>query len=305
MNTTFDQNHIEAILGLEQLEEHIGQKDFRFQQQRIQELIKNMKLGSAEQADLQARLTAVQERQKSYQSDQSQGVLQALDAKLNQAKELMGTGEVEISFEDQQKNYSLAYNLLEEVHQTLELEKYSLTRQDRDNCWTELKAIRNTLRKARQQATADLSGRLDALYIQAQEAIDTQRYREAKESFQALQREANHLPLRREQRQQVQERFNSLWEQLQVKGKSQREAAQQRRADGIRKLEDALHRVESFILHKEQDIKHQEERSQAAHWNEVDPIERQLQKDRAALDDAKRRQSELNAKLEDARNRKR
>lgn len=302
MNTTFDQNHIEALLGLEQLEQHIGQKDFRFQQQRIQELIKNMKLGSDEQADLQARLSAVQERQKSYQSEQSQGVLQAVDAKLNQAKALI---ETEASFEDQQKNYGQAYNLLEEVHHTLEFEKYSLTRQDRDNCWTELKATRNTLRKARQQATSDLSGRLETLYAQAQEAIDTQRYREAKESFQALQREANQLPLRREQRQQVQEKFNSLWEQLQIKGKTQREAAQQRRADGIRKLEDALHRVESFILHKEQDIKHQEERSQAAHWNEVDPIERQLQKDRAALDDAKRRQSELTAKLEDARTKKR
>ena len=127
------------------------------------------------------------------------------------------------------------------------------------------------------------------------------RFREAKEAFQALQRDVNQLPLRREHRQMWREKFNALWEQLQATGKSQREAAQQRQVDGKRKLEEALLKVEAFIVRKEQDLKASEARMNDARWDEVDPIEKQLKRDQDALKDSRRRQAELKAKLDDNR----
>lgn len=300
MNSAFDQNHIEALLALEQLETQIGQKGFRHELQRLNELLKSMKLSSEEQKEFQERLNALQERQNSWQSEQSRGLLESVQQKLDQARALMQPVE---PFETQQAHFQQAYDVLESLHHLLEFERFNLTRQDRDASWEQLKACRYSLREARNAASAQVASHAEMLFAQAQKAVESQRFREAKESFQALQKEVNQLPLQREARAKFRERFNTLWEQLQAQGKQQREAAQQRRAEGLRKLEDALHRVESFIVRKEQEIKQQEQRAQEAHWNEVDPLEKQLAKDKEALEDSRRRQSELKAKIEDARSR--
>lgn len=288
MNPSQEQNRQEALLALEQLSEGVGQRGFHHHQQRFQELLKSLKLAGPELEEIQARLEELKSKHHSWQSEQSGVVKRQAEEKLAAARELFKT------FQFQQ-----AYDALEEIHHLLEFERQSLTREDRDACWDALKAARKELREARSHAAEQVETQAQAWFDEAKQAIETRRFREAKDAFQALQREVNQLPLRRDQRQQWREKFNELWEQLQASGKTQREAAQQRQVEGRRKLEEALSKVESFINRKEQDLKAAEARMGEAHWHEVDPIEKQVKRDRDALEDARRRQRELKAKLED------
>ncbi|PKL75437.1 MAG: hypothetical protein CVV27_15395 [Candidatus Melainabacteria bacterium HGW-Melainabacteria-1] len=299
MNPSTEQNRQEALLALEQLAEHVGQKGFHFHQQRIQDLLKTLKLNGPDLEDVQNQFEAIKTQHQSGQSEQSQVVRADVEAKLAAARALF-----EPQDPSQPANFQQAYDALEEIHLLLEFERHRLTRSDRDNCWDALKATRNDLRTARGQAATQLDAKAERCFAEARQAVENNRYREAKETFQALQREVNQLPLRRDQRAQWRERFNQLWEQLQTQGKAQRETAQQRNLDGQRKLTEALLRVESFIARKEEDLKASEARMDGAHWHEVDPIEKQVKRDKDALEDARRRQAELKAKIEDAQNRK-
>lgn len=301
MNSSQEQNRQEALLALEQLSDLVGQRGFHHQQQRFQELLKSLKLAGPELEDVQQQFNEVTGRHNAQLSEQSTQLRQQVEEKIAAARALF-TGDID--WEHQQSNGQRAYDLLEEVHQQLETARYQLTREDRDACWDTLKATRKALRDARQQASAQVEEQAQVWYDEALQAVEGLRFREAKDAFQTLQRYVNQLPLRREQRQQWREKFNQLWEQLQAKGREQREAAQQRQADGKRRLEEALSKVEAFISRKEQDVQSAEARMSEAHWHEVDPIEKQLARDKAALIDARRRQTELSAKLDDSRNRK-
>lgn len=303
MNSSQEQNRQEALLALEQLNEQVGQKGFNYHQHRLQDLLKSLKLAGPELEEIQAELEALKTRHRSWQSEQSQAVRATVSEKLAAARALMAPGEE--GFEGRQTRFQQAYDALEEIHHLLEFERQNLTREDRDACWDELKALRGELRGARSEASSQIETQAESYFAEAREAVENRRFREAKDIFQALQREVNQLPLRRDQRAQWRERFNQLWEQLQAKGKEQRAAAQARNVDGVRKLEEALQKVEVFISRKEEDLKGAEARMEGAHWHEVDPIEKQVQRDRDALEDAKRRQGELKAKLEDAKSRQR
>lgn len=302
MNPSQEQNRQEALLALEQLSELVGQRGFHHHLTRIQELLKSLKLVEPELGEINAQLEALRNRHHSWLSEQSSAMRQQVEEKLAAARALFAPGG---KWEEQQANFQKAYDGLEELHHLLEFERQSLTREDRDACWDALKAARKDLRETRNQASDQIEAQAEVWYQEAKHAVETFRFREAKDTFQALQRDVNQLPLRREHRQQWRDKFNTLWEQLQANGKAQREAAQQRQVDGRRKLEEALLKVESFIARKEQDLQVSEARMSDAHWHEVDPIEKQVQRDKHALEDARRRQSELKAKLEDNRSRKR
>ncbi len=302
MNPSHEQNRIEALLALEQLEEQAGQKGFGYHLNRFQELLRSLKLPESELEDINARLAAVQSTHRTGQSERSQVVRAGVDEKLSAARALFASAEG--TFQERQTRFQQSYDALEEIHQLLEFERQNLTREDRDASWDALKASRNELRSLRGEAAGQIESEAEALFAEAKQAVENRRFREAKEAFQALQREVNQLPLRRDQRTQWRDRFNQLWEQLQANGKAQREAAQQRNADGQKRLEEALQRVETFIHRKEEDLKTAEARMQDAHWHEVDPIEKQVSRDKDALEDARRRQADLKAKIEDAKSRK-
>ncbi|HEY9840814.1 MAG TPA: hypothetical protein V6D23_10190 [Candidatus Obscuribacterales bacterium] len=301
MNPSQEQNRQEALLALEQLSEQVGLKGFNHHLQRVQELLKSMKLVEPELGEIQAKLDEMQTRHRSWQSGQSQALRNTVEEKIAAAKALYAG---EAGGTEQQTGFQQAYDALEEVHHLLEFERQNLTREDRDDCWNLLKTTRKELRDARNQVADQIEAQAETWYLEAKEAVENRRFREAKDIFQALQRDVNQLPLRRDQRSQYREKFNGLWELLQVAGKAQREASQQRQVEGRRKLEEALSKVESFIARKEQDLKAAEARMGDAHWHEVDPIEKQVQRDKDALEDARRRQTELKAKLEDAGRRK-
>lgn len=308
MNPSHEQNRIEALLALEQLEEQAGQKGFGYHLNRFQELLKSLKMSESELEEINARLSAVQGSHRSGQTERSQIVRKTAEDKLAAARALFAPAEGseagEGTFQERQTRFQQAYDALEEIHQLLEFERQNLTREDRDTCWDALKASRNELRALRGEAAGQIEAQAEALFAEAKLAVEGRRFREAKEAFQALQRDVNQLPLRRDQRTQWRDRFNGLWEQLQASGKTQREAAQLRNADGQKRLEEALQRVETFITRKEEDLKTAEARMQDAHWHEVDPIEKQVARDKDALEDARRRQADLKAKIEDAKARK-
>lgn len=301
MNPSQEQNRQEALLALEQLSELVGQRGFHHHQQRFQELMKSLKLVDPELSEIKGQFEELQAKHNGWLSEQSSTLRQQVEEKIEAAKALFSGNS---DWENQQANFQQAYDSLEEVHQQLEAERFSLTREDRDASWDALKATRKSLRDIRQQAAGQVEEQAQAWFEEAKQAVENLRFREAKDTFQALQRNVNQLPLRRDHRQQWREKFNTLWEQLQANGKVQREAAQQRQADGRRKLEEALGKVESFIARKEQDIQSAEARMGDAHWHEVDPIEKQLHRDKDALADARRRHAELTAKLDDPRNRR-
>ena len=71
----------------------------------------------------------------------------------------------------------------------------------------------------------------------------------------------------------------------------------------MQKLEEALHRVESFIHTREGELKNQQERLQETHWHEVEQLEKKVSRDEAQLKDAHRRKIEIQAKIEDAQKR--
>lgn len=138
---------------------------------------------------------------------------------------------------------------------------------------------------------------------QAIAVVENPSLREAREGFKALQQALGALPLKPKDRQHFRNVFDKLWHRLQERSQAHRIEWQQRQQEGIRRLEEALHKVESFIQRKTLEIQTQEQRLANSNWHQQDQIEQDIQKNKAVLEDACRRQSELQTKLADARQR--
>lgn len=308
MNSTLsqEQNLQEAELALERLKEHVGQGSFQKQRQRTESLLQELKLDAATLAPIQERLQKMVSEQKEIRSESSDKIRQEVLELLAEARQLavLPEGELAEIWEVAKTAFQSAQDKIELARTRLEMERRDLTREHQDECWTDLKSIRKELKRVRHELSQLLKETAETLYLKAEDAVQNQSLlREAREIFKDCQKQVNHLALRREQRKDYHSRFNRLWETLQERSAQHREERRQRQEEGLHKLEEALRRVESFIAGREPDLKAQQERLQDTHWHEVDRLEKQVSRDEQELTDALRRRSEIQAKIEDARNR--
>lgn len=296
MSETAAQNLIEAQLALENLEAQIGQSNFRREVAQTRELLESLKLGG-EGSEMSLKLKAIQDRHHDLHAGQSGQLRAEIEQELEGIKTQLNPSEP-APWAEAQTRFQEIYQALEKMHLRLEKERFQLNRADSDACWTLLKSLRSELRQRRQELQGQLTGEVQTILDQATDNVrNTQHLGQARETFKALQQQFHQLPLRRDQRQAGRDHFDLLWKELQERSQQFRAERQQRQQDGMRRMEEALQNVESFLQRKEPELQVLEERFAAAHWHEVEPIEKQLNRDRRAVEDAKRRQRELLSKL--------
>lgn len=302
--TPVSQNYQEALLALEQLESLLEGSGFRREVQKTEALLQNMTLSAEEKEPLQARLEALKQKQQNWRSEHSSETKSMLEGLLADIERQLELPADSANWEQQRNQLNEAQNLLDQTMEKLKAVGRELTKADEDECWQAFKQLRRNHKRLRQQISQDLATSAENLLQEAKAAVaDERSLRRAREIFKESQSQVNQMPLWRETRQRFQQAFNELWKELQLRSREQREASQQRQEAGLQKLEDALSRVELLLERKREDLHHHEERMQEAHWNEVDPLERQQQRLQADVADAERRQQELQAKIADARNR--
>lgn len=299
-----EQNYQEGLLALEQLEEKAESPGFEKEVRRLEYLLKNLKLTEAAQESLSARLektksTLLESRQKA-----SAEVKAEVDNALEQLAALVVIPEGYIGevWEAASKRFDEAKVQLEATQEILKSKGRALIREEQDAAWQTFKALRKTYKKVRRQISDDLIQEAEKLYAQAEAAVSkSNALKDARNTFKDMQTAVNALPLWRQQRQVFRKKFNALWQQLQEKNKASQGERQQRQTDGLQRLEEALERVNLLVAQKTESLDLQEQRLNDAHWSEVDPIERQFNRDERDLKSALRRQKELLAKVADAR----
>jgi hypothetical protein len=299
-----EQNTLELEIALENIENLVGGPGFSRELQNIESLLKHMRMPAEQSAPLLARIEAMRSQQQNERNEASTNLRNEVDERLNGVSvPTQEETQVAEDFKSLQSQLQKAWQALEDIRLWLELEGRRLNRADRDACWQSLKALRSQQYEARQILQGRLVERADILIKEAIEVVENPSLRDAREGFKNLQKELGGMPLKPIDRQRFRTEFDKLWNRLQERSKQHREERQQRQEDGIRRLEDALQKVESFIERKEPEIQTQEQRLEQTGWHEQDQIERRIAQDKEALEDARRRQGELQAKLADARNR--
>jgi hypothetical protein len=299
-----EQNTLELEIALENLENLVGGPGFSRELQNVEGLLKHMRMSAEQAAPLQARLDALRGQQQTQRNEASTGLRSEVEERLTGIS-VPTPEEAQASddFKTLQSQLQKAWQALEDSRLWLEMEGRRLNRTDRDACWLTLKTLRSQQYEARQILQGRLVERAEALVQEAGEVVENTSLRDAREGFKNLQQELGGMPLKPADRQRFRGEFDKLWNRLQERSKQHREERQQRQEDGIRRLEDALQKVESFIERKEPELQAQEQRLEQTGWHEQDQIERRIVQDKEALEDARRRQGELQAKLADARNR--
>lgn len=303
---TVSQNYQEALLLLEQLESQVQSHGFQRELSRSEELVKTLTLDPQEQIQLAAHIEGLKAKQESWKQEHSQALKQELEAAFSQIESAVQVPEQAISeiWESACQQLDGARNDLEKLQNKLKAEGRSLAKVDQDACWQRFKDLRKTQKKNRQNLSSALIQEAEALLIEAEAIVkDEPSLRLARENFQTRQQRVNKMPLWREQRQHFHQRFNTLWNELQVRSKGLREERQQRQEDGLHKLAEALERAQVWFKRKEEEFNANQDRYAQAHWHEVDPIEKQLERSRKDLAQAKRQTRELESKIADARKR--
>ncbi len=301
-----EQNYQEGLLALEQLEAKVEAPGFDKEVRRTEYFFKNLKLEDEKQQELMTRLEEVKAVLLAKRAEATAETKLKVDQALDALADLLVVPEGYIGdiFEASRQRFDEAKTRLETTQELLKTEGRSLVRPDQDAAWQRFKDLRKTYKKVRRQTSDALIKEAETLFNQAKEAVEnTSSLREAREQFKSLQRAVNELPLWRQQRQVFRKRFNELWQTLQDRSKAFRSERQQRQSDGLQRLEEALERVNQLVKQKTEAVEFQEERLNQAHWSEVDPIERQFNREERDLKSALRRQKELTAKIEDARKR--
>lgn len=306
MNETLTaQNLIEAELALDSLKERVGQSDFRRERQKTEALLKQLKLEPEALNRYLEKLEGLQSEQFAQFQDSSAQVRAELEAHLAEMPPLLEISPDALSqWEQAQEQLQKAQDQLETIRQHLDFQGRQMLKSDLDACWEQFKDYRKQLRQLRNGLFQQVDSTAQQLLQEAETAVNEEpQLRLARETFQTCQKQVNQLPLRREQRQQYHQRFDGLWKQLQQRSQQHRAERQQRQAEGLKRLEEALQRVESFIQRVEPELELQEQQLQEAHWHEAGSLEKQVQRNRDALEDAQRRRREIQAKLDDARQR--
>lgn len=306
MNETLSaQNLIEAELALERLKELVGQSDFRRERQKTEALLKQLKLEPEALSSYLEKLEGVQSEQFAQFQESSAEVRAELETHLAEMPPLLALAPDALSnWEQAQQQLNDARDKLDTVRQHLDFQGRKMLKSDLDACWEQFKDYRKQLRHLRNGLFQQVDGTAQQLLSEAESAVNEESQLSlAREAFQSCQKQINQLPLRREQRQHYHQHFDGLWKQLQQRSQQHRAERQQRQAEGLKRLEEALQRVESFIQRVEPELNLQEQQLQEAHWHEAGSLEKQVQRNRDALEDAQRRRREIQAKLDDARQR--
>lgn len=299
-----EQNYQEGLLALEQLEEKAESPGFEKEVRRLEYLLKNLKLTEAAQESLSARLEKTKHTLQARRQQASAEVKAEVDAALEQLAALVVVPEGYIGevWDTASKRFDEAKVQLEAAQELLKSKGRSLIREEQDAAWQTFKSLRKTYKKVRRQISDDLIQEAEKLYAQAEAAVNkSSGLKDARNAFKDMQTAVNALPLWRQQRQVFRKKFNALWQTLQEKNKVSQGERQQRQTDGLQRLEEALERVNLLVAQKTESLDLQEQRLNDAHWSEVDPIERQFNRDERDLKSALRRQKELLAKVADAR----
>ena len=303
---TVSQNFQEAQLVIEQLTSQVQSHGFRRELGRSEELLKNMTLDDPEKEALAAQIEGLKTQQESWKAENSQVLKQEFETALAEIEKSIVVPEQTISeiWDSARQQLEGARKQLESLQEKLKAEGRNLTKADQDACWQRYKDLRKTQKKNRNNLSSALISEAEG-YLSEAEAIvkNEDSLKLAREQFQVKQKQVNQMPLWREQRQRFHQRFNALWTELQARSKSLREDRQQRQEEGLQKLEEALEYTKKLVARKEEDNKVNEDRYNQARWHEVDPIEKHLQRSRKELDQALRKQRELEYKLADARKR--
>lgn len=303
---TVSQNYQEALLLLEQLESQVESHGFRRELSRSEELVKTLTLDPEEQVQLSAHIEGLKAKQESWKAEHSQALKQELETAFAQIEAALVVPEQAISeiWESACQQLDGARKDLETLQNKLKSEGRNLTKADQDLCWQQFKSLRKTQKKNRQNLSSALVTEAESHLREAETIVKSEpSLRLARENFQVKQRLVNQMPLWREQRQRFHKHFNALWNELQARSKSLREDRQQRQEDGLQKLEEALEQSQQWLARKEEDFNTNQDRYTQAHWHEVDPIEKQLERSRKDLAQAQRKVRELEYKIADARKR--
>ncbi len=299
-----EQNYQESLLALEQLEEKAESPGFEKEVRRLEHLLKELKLTDAAQESLNARLEKTKSSLQERRRQASAEVKAEVDTTLEQLAALVVIPEGYIGevWDAASKRFDEAKLKLEATQELLKSKGRSLIREDQDEAWQTFKSIRKTYKKVRRQISDDLIQEAEKLYAEAEAAVSKSKaLKDVRNTFKDMQTAVNALPLWRQQRQVFRKKFNALWQDLQEKDKTSQGERQQRQTDGLQRLEEALDRVNLLVKQKTESLDLQEIRLNEAHWSEVDPIERQFNRDERDLKSALRRQKELVAKVADAR----
>jgi hypothetical protein len=299
-----EQNYQEGLLALEQLEEKAESPGFEKEVRRLEHLLKNLKLTEAAQQSLSERLEKTKSSLQERRQEASAEVKTEVDTALAELASLVVIPEGYIGevWDTASKRFDEAKVKLEAAQELLKSKGRSLIREDQDEAWQTFKNLRKTYKKVRRQISDDLIQEAEKLYAQAEAAVGkSNALKDVRNTFKDMQTAVNALPLWRQQRQVFRKKFNALWQDLQDKDKASQGERQQRQTDGLQRLEEALERVNVLVAQKNEALDLQEKRLNEAHWSEVDPIERQFNRDERDLKSALRRQKELVAKVADAR----
>ena len=298
-----EQNYQEGLLALEQLEEKAESPGFDKEARRLEDLLKNLKLTEAAQENLKARLektkNILQERRKEASAEVKAEVDQALT--LLSSLVIVPEGYIGDVWDAASQRFDEAKIQLEAVQELLKSKGRALIREDQDEAWQNFKGLRKTYKKVRREISDDLIQEAEKLYAQAEATVSkSNALKDVRNTFKDMQTAVNALPLWRQQRQVFRKKFNALWQDLQERDKASQGERQQRQTEGLQRLEEALDRVNLLVTQKTEALDLQEKRLNEAHWSEVDPIERQFNRDERDLKSALRRQKELVAKVADA-----
>lgn len=299
-----EQNYQEGLLALEQLEEKAESPGFDKEVRRLEYLLKNLKLTEAAQESLSARLEKTKNILQERRQEASAEVKSEVDKALALLSSLVTVPEGYIGdvWDAASQRFDEAKVQLEATQELLKSKGRALIREEQDEAWQNFKALRKTYKKVRRQISDDLIQEAEKLYAQAEATVSkSNALKDVRNTFKEMQTAVNALPLWRQQRQVFRKKFNALWQDLQERNKVSQGERQQRQTDGLQRLEEALDRVNLLVTQKTESLDLQEQRLNDAHWSEVDPIERQFNRDERDLKSALRRQKELVEKVADAR----
>ncbi len=300
---TVSQNYQEAQLLLETLETQVKSHGFQRELSRSEELFNKLSLDEQEKATLATEIEGLKAQQDSWKAENSLVLKQELESAfsvIESALEVPEQTTISEIWDNARQQLDGARQQLESIQSKLKSEGRNLAKADQDACWQRFKDLRKIQKKNRQNISSALINEAEAHLTEAEAIVkDEPSLRLARENFQVKQRLVNQMPLWREQRQRFHKRFNDLWNELQARSKSLREDRQQRQEEGLQQLEEALARVQQEFTRKEEEFKLAEDRYNQAHWHEVDPIEKQLGRNRKDLEQTRRKKRELEYKIND------
>lgn len=303
MSQASEQNLLELQIAIEQLQESVNSPGFGEKLAQTEELFRLLALPEDAKALMQEQLQQLRQFHSQGRHDASAKLRQEVEQRLT----AINTAPIadNLDWPARQSQLDQAKQILEDTRYWLEMEGRRLIASDRDACWHLLKARQQEIRDIRTQFHTEALAVAEQFLLQARQAVQNGPWRDVRETFKQCQLSIKQLPLRGREREQFRQHFDQLWQELQTRSQEHRQAAKQRQEEGLKKLEEALSKVAQFIKRKEQELETQQRQMEQADWFDYDRLKDSVAKGEEALVDARRRQTEIQEKINAATQSKR